>query len=269
MGMASPAQSASSRPSSPPVLASSSSSILARSMSAAISAPRCRSALLAAMAAIGCVGCSDDGGEDPPPLLLPQGPCPAGEVFYSGELVDWDSPSASVRGVNAATFTVEGEAARTDATSPNGRFELCLAKASPTKVTIDPTAASTYLGGTAVVELEVLAEKRASGDFVIPSLRSFTAMQELRFVPRVALGKAQVFVDVIGVERAVTLPATYEKAFAFDGTTWAEGTTGRAVFFTNVDAGADSRVTLPGTFVGGKTVPLTANQLTFVSVVGK
>lgn len=214
-------------------------------------------------------GCSDDGGEDPPPLELPQGTCPAGEVYFSGELVDWESPSASVRGVNAATFTVEGEAARTDQTSPNGRFELCLAKATPTKVAINPTSASTYLGGTAVVELEVLAEKRASGDFVIPSFRSFTSVQEMRFVPRVALGKAQVFVDVIGEQRAVTLPATYEKAFAFDGTAWAEGTTGRAVFFTNVDVGADARVTLPGAFVGGKTVPLVASQITFVSVVGK
>lgn len=225
-------------------------------------------AALAGLALVGA-GCSDDGGEDPPPLELPQGNCPDGEVYFSGELVDWDSPSASVRGVNAATFTVDGEAARTDQTSPNGRFELCIAKASPTKIAISPTSASTYLGGTAIAELEVLAEKRASGDFVIPSFRSFTAIQEMRFTPRVALGKAQVYVDVIGEQRAVTLPATYEKAFAFDGTAWAEGTTGRAVFFTNVDTGADSRVTMSGTFVGGKTVPLTANQITFVSVVGK
>jgi hypothetical protein len=208
-------------------------------------------------------GCSD--GDDPAPDA-PVGPCAQGEIFFTGELLDWDSTSERPRGVNAATFTAVGEATRTDQTAPNGRFELCLANAATTQVTVDATAASTYLDGVAVAERAVLATG------TIPSLRSFTALREMQFAPRVALGKAQVLVDVAGAQRAVTLPVAYEAAFAFDGATWAAGTTGRAVFFVNVDASAAARttkVTMPGSFVGGETVPLTANQLTFVTVVGQ
>lgn len=212
---------------------------------------------------LGAAACGDDGGDGPTPDA-PQGDCPAGEVFFTGELVDWDSTSAVFRGVNDATFTVEGEAARSDKTSPNGRFELCLAKAATTKVTVDATSVSTYLDGVAVADLEVLAAG------VIPSYRSFTTNREMQMSPRIALGKAQVFVDVAGQQREVSLDATYEAAFAFDGTTWAPGKTGRAVFFVNVEArSAVTTAAMPGSFLGGKSVPTTANSLTFVTLVGK
>ncbi len=210
--------------------------------------------------AFALTGCSDD--SDPSPDA-PMGSCAKGEIFFTGELLDWDSTSERPRGINAAAFTVTGEATRTDQTAPNGRFELCLTSAATTEVTVDATAASTYFDGVAIADRDVLATG------IIPSLRSFTSLREMQLVPRLALGKAHVVVDVAGSQRAVTLAATYEKALAFDGTAWAEGTTGRAVFFVNVDAGAASTVKMSGSFVGGKTVPLTANQLTFVTVVGK
>jgi hypothetical protein len=182
-------------------------------------------------------------------------------VFFTGELIDWDGRG----GVNEATFTVQGEAARTDQTSPNGRFEVCLASAATTLVTVDAPAASTYLDGTAVADLDVLRTG------TIPSLRSFTAMREMQFTPRLALGKAQVYVDVAGAQREVDLNNdTYEAAFAFDGTSWAAGKKGRAVFFVNVTPkAATTTVWMGGTHVGGKGAPLTANQLTFVTVVGR
>lgn len=214
-------------------------------------------------AALTAAACSDDGGGDPTPDA-PQGSCAKGEVFFTGELIDWDSTTAVFRGINDAALTVASDAARTDKTSPNGRFELCLASAATTPVTVDATSASTYLDGVAIADLEVLAAG------IIPSFRSFTAMREMQFTPRIALGKAQVYVDVAGAQREVTLPASHEAVFAFDGTTWAPGATGRAVLFVNVDARTPSTtVTMPGTFLGGETVPLTANQLTFVTVVGK
>ena len=215
--------------------------------------------------ALTAAACSDDGGDSSPDA--PQGSCAKGEVFFTGELLDWDSTAAMFRGINDATLTVEGEAARTDKTAPNGRFELCLAATTggaTTKVAVDATSASTYLDGVAIADPEVLAAGAT------PSFRDFTAMREMLFSPRIALGKAQLFVDVAGAQREVTLPATYEAAFAFDGTTWAAGTTGRAVFFVNVDARTPTTtVTMPGTFLGGKSVPLTANQLTFVTLLGK
>jgi hypothetical protein len=209
------------------------------------------------------VACSDDGGAPTPDA--PQGSCARGEVFFTGELIDWDSTAAAFRGINDAALTVEGEAARTDQTSPNGRFEVCLAGgAAITRVTVDASSASTYLDGVAIAEVEVLAAGAT------PSFRSFTAMREQRFTPRIELGKAQVFVDVAGAQREVTLPVAYQAALAFDGTSWAAGTTGRAVFFLNVETRTPTTtVTMPGSFLGGKSVPLTANQLTFVTLLGK
>ncbi len=212
---------------------------------------------------LGVAACSDDGGEGPTPDA-PQGNCPSGEVFFTGELVDWDSTNASFRGVNEATFTVVGEPSRADQTSPNGRFELCLAKAATTKLTVDATSVSTYLDGVAVAELDVLAAG------AIPSFRSFTTNREMQFTPRIALGKAQVFVDVAGAQREVSLDAAYEAAFAFDGSRWAEGKTGRAVFFVNVEPrGGTATAAMSGSFLGGKDLPTTANSLTFVTLFGK
>jgi hypothetical protein len=213
--------------------------------------------------ALAAAACSDDGGAPTPDA--PQGSCARGEVFFTGELIDWDSTAAAFRGINDAALTVEGEAARTDQTSPNGRFEVCLAGgAAITRVTVDASSASTYLDGVAIAEVEVLAAGAT------PSFRSFTAMREQRFTPRIELGKAQVFVDVAGAQREVTLPVAYQAALAFDGTSWAAGTTGRAVFFLNVEARTPATtVTMPGSFLGGKSVPLTANQLTFVTLLGK
>lgn len=211
-------------------------------------------------AAGAAAGCSDEGGGETLPDA-PMGPCAQGEVFYTGELVDWD---AGKGGVNDAAFTVEGEATRTDKTSPNGRFELCLTSAATTRVLIDAPAASTYLDGVAIADLDVLRTGTTA------SFRDFTALREMQFSPRITLGKAQVFVDVAGTQRAVTLPAAYEAAFAFDGAAWAQGTKGRAVFFVNVeDRSPAITVSMAGNHVGGKTVPLTPNQLTFVTLVGK
>jgi hypothetical protein len=209
-------------------------------------------------------GCSSsasapDAGPDTP------SPCPAGELFYTGELVDWGSTAAAFLGVYEASFTVDGEPSRTDKTSPNGRFELCLANAASTLVTVDATAASTYFDGVAVAEADVIK----SGLTI--SMRSFTAMRTM--TPPIAFGKAQVFVHVAGAQRAVNLPALSEAKLVFDGTQWkTAGPTdvGSDVFFTNVTA-ADPPVAvqMSGTFLGGKSVPLWANKLTFVTVVGK
>src|SRR5262245_17259702 len=80
--------------------------------------------------------CGDDGGGttdariDASPadarVDAPPGTCPAGEVFFTGELLDWDWSLANAVGVNNAMLVVQGMPQRTDATAPNGRFELCI-----------------------------------------------------------------------------------------------------------------------------------------------
>lgn len=211
------------------------------------------------------VACSDspstpDGGPDGP------NPCPSPERFYTGELVAWDSTSGSFRGVFDAAYTVEGQAARVDRTSPNGRFELCLADAAITQLVVEPTAASMFRGGIAVAETEVL---RAVS---MVSMRTFTPAQETSFSLGLVAGKAHVFVDLSGKQRTVTV-AGANPSFAWDGATWAPataGATGAALFFTNLDPTAAPVVAaMSGSHLGGKQVPLVADRITWVTMVGR
>lgn len=203
---------------------------------------------------------SPDGGPDGP------NPCPSPERFYTGELVSWDSTSGMFRGVFDAAYTVEGQPARTDRTSPNGRFELCLAEAAITQLTVEPTAASMFRGGLAVAETEVL---RAVG---MVSMRTFTPAQEAAFSLSLAAGKAHVFIEISGKQRTVTV-AGAGPTFAWDGASWAPaaaGATGAALFFTNLDpAAAPVAAAMSGNHLGGKQVPLVADRITWVTMVGR
>lgn len=217
------------------------------------------------LAALALAACSDspstpDGGPDGP------NPCPSPERFYTGELLSWDSTPGMFRGVFDAAYTVEGQAARTDRTSPNGRFELCLADAAVTQLTVEPTTASMFQGGIAVAEAEVM---RA---VAMVSMRTFTPTQEAAFSPRLAAGKAHVFVDVSGKQRTVTV-AGASPTFAWDGASWAPataGATGAALFFANLEpSAAPVAAAMSGTHLGGKQVPLVADRVTWVTMVGR
>src|SRR5262245_22860916 len=104
------------------------------------------------------VGCSDDpapardAGPDAPPDTSDV--CGAAGVFFTGEYVDWDSTTTEFLGIFKATFTVRGDAARTDETSPNGRWEMCIANDPVTLV--DVATLGGYVGGTIVVVKDVL-----------------------------------------------------------------------------------------------------------------
>src|SRR5262249_18777186 len=56
----------------------------------------------------------------------PAGPCGA-EASFTGEMIDWDSTTASFCGVLGAVWTVRGDATRKQTTPPNGRLTMCLA----------------------------------------------------------------------------------------------------------------------------------------------
>src|SRR5262245_9980480 len=117
-----------------------------------------RCAVLVALAA----GCSDaparDGGPDAPPDTSEM--CGATAVYFTGEYVDWDSSAIGFLGIFDATLTVRGDATRTDRTSPNGRWELCLA--NDPMVLVDVVPQGGYVAGTIVVVKDVLG---ANGTF--------------------------------------------------------------------------------------------------------
>jgi hypothetical protein len=149
-------------------------------------------------------------------------------VFFTGELVDFDSTASAFLGVHDATFTVRGDTSRTAQTAPNGRFELCLGIEPQTLVDVTPAPGSGYIGGIAVVTKEVAPTG-------VYSIRSFTMDDGERFFGYLA-DRAQVYVHVAGNPRTVTISAASERAYAFDGTSWQGGEDrGTDVFFSNVD----------------------------------
>jgi len=218
-----------------------------------------RSAAL--LVALAVAACGDDapardGGPDSPPDSAEM--CGATAVSFTGEYVDWDSTTTDFLGIFEATLTVRGDATRTDKTAPNGRFELCLS--NDTRVLVDIAPADGYVAGTIVVIKDVLG---AGG---VVSLRSFTAAQGQMPPFAYDAAKAQVYVHVVGGQRAVDVATAHAPGFHYTGTAWASGQTGTDVYVPNVDpTGGETKVAVTGgTEVG--TIPIAAGAFTYVAV---
>lgn len=216
--------------------------------------------------------CGDDGGmatvDAPPDPCMP-------EMQFTGELVDWDSTDAAFCGVPNAAFEVPGGAM--DTTAPNGRFDLCVPRDSAT-VTLDvtpPIAASGCASqpGTYTLPAIAVATKAVvlAGGFW--SGRVFTSERQTTFFQQVGVAfdasKAQVVVHVEGTPRGVAIAATHGTAFAFSGTAWAAGETGKDVFFPNVDVppNGTTSVSVVGGAIGAGVIPVKAGTLTMVTVL--
>lgn len=194
----------------------------------------------------------------------PDGPCATGR-YVTGELLDLDSTSAALAGINAATFTQRGGTA-TDMTSPNGRFEMCAA--STTNYLFDVDAPATHVDAIAYFEVEALTARMIS-------FRTWTPARAVTFYTSLGLTydptKAHVLVFLAGDHSQLTLSggsrgtviAGNDEATA--GTvTWAAGSTGRYVLFPNVDPTA-GEVMVMGDLSGPHTVPVAAAKITFVA----
>ncbi len=220
--------------------------------------------VLACVIVAGLAGCSDDSSGTPdaaePDATGDSGLCGATGVFFTGELLDFDSTSASFSGINDATLTVRGDATKTDQTAPNGRFELCLSDEPSVIVDVTPSAASGYIPGIAVVSKEVAS----SGGY---SMRSFTTTRGMAGFGFTS-SKAQVFVHVAGVARDITISAAIERAYSFTGTTWDAGNNrGTNVLLANVNpAGGSTKINIPSVAGLPDEIPLEAGKLTFVVV---
>lgn len=193
------------------------------------------------------------------------GPCGAGQ-FITGELVDIDSTTAAFLGVNAATFTLRGGTA-SDATSPNGRFELCVP--TSTSYVFDVDAPSDRLDGIAYIEPESMSSMAQ-----LLSLRSFTPARIASFFVERSLvydpTKAQVLVFLTGDRSNLTFDRAHQTVQGAndddnDGSyTWTAGQ-GRYVLFPNVDT-TNATGTLVGDLSGAHTIPLEAGKITYASL---
>jgi hypothetical protein len=192
------------------------------------------------------------------------GPCGTG-YFLTGDLVDWDSTTANFRGIFNALVLVDSDATRTDRTSPNGRFELCVAAAPRTRLSVD--APTPYIDGLIVADQTVIA---ATGSM---SVRSFTATRAASFFTEqnVAGGfdnsKAQLLIQVVGTPRTITIDQA-STSLQRNNDTWSPGAIGIEVLFVNLNPAAGmTTVSSTGTVLGAGSVPLAAGKLTFATIV--
>lgn len=199
--------------------------------------------------------------------------CPAGEAFFTGEYLDWDSTLTSFMGVPMATLVDRADASRTDETSPNGRWELCL----PRNVDVDADLTQAdYMD--AILALDGESQGFAPG--VVRGLKP--ARRDALFTEisqTYDANAAQLQLDarfdggdpVIGAMFAIS--AANDGGYTFDdgqmlvpgATTTHDG----MVFFANVAVGSGTvTVTLqpPGTTtcVGRAEVPVEAGTMTAV-----
>lgn len=210
----------------------------------------------------------------PPPDVAPDGPCGSG-LYVTGELVDIDSTTAVFNG-GLGTLTLRGAAGVSDATSPNGRFELCAPALTTYVFDLDVTGAGAAqprvdgVDGIVYIEPEALG----AGNEVI-SFRTFTPARIATFFTENDLvydpTKAQVFVDITGDRSNLTLDRAHDAELGGndDGSpgtfTWAPGQ-GRYTLFPNVDV-TQATGTIGGDVSGGThTVPLAAGTITYVAL---
>jgi hypothetical protein len=220
--------------------------------------PRVRLVLTLAIA--GCHGDSNDTADAAvAPHMDAADNCGAAAIYVTGEYLDWDSSATAFKGIGDATLTVQDEPTKTTRTETSGRFQLCPANDTQNLVTVEPKPP--YIGGTIVVLKEVTG---SNGNF---RLRSYTKDRGQMGASPFDPTKAQLFVHVVGAERAIDVPAKHDSAIHFTGTAWAAGDTGIDVYLPNVDptGGSTKLAVTNATPVG--LIPLTPGQFTYVVIV--
>lgn len=238
--------------------------------------------LAAALAA--CGGGSETPRDASPDVPIDTGMC-GSEAFFTGEIIDWDSTEPAFCGVFNSTLTVRGDAARTDKSNPNGRFELCLARQAETVIEVAHSTSESqctskpgsYLGEVGVARfIATQAVIDAGGMF---SARAMTKERMAKVFTD--LGQAynpnqgQLVVHVEGIKRPVSLSTVnHSAAWVFDGTSWKASVdpnvgTGTDVFFPNVALDGAVQVVVDGGAIGTTTLTLEPGKLTYLTVVAK
>ncbi len=209
--------------------------------------------------------------------------CP-GQTLFTGEYIDWDSSVSNFHGVADGTVTDVTDSSRTDQTSPNGRWEVCV-----------PSATDGLFSFTQTDYLPLLYTMNADSIAIgIPTVRGLTPARADELFsamggPTRDTGKAQLMIDVrrypadTPVEGAtVNIGSTLnDGAWARDATAGltasATTTAGGLIWFINVnttpaqlgDVGREVQITVtpPGgtTCVGPATVHVEAGKMAAAS----
>lgn len=211
-----------------------------------------------ALCVLALAACSDDAPLTPD---APPDPC-APEMQVTGEYVDWDSTDGNFKGVPGTKFTLQGDTTKSATTAPNGRFIMpCLVRADAL-INIEPPVGMSYVPGVLVVNKAVIETG------AMQSYRSFTTTRAADF--GFDASKAGVFVNIVGTPRAVSVTGA-GSPFAFDGSTWAPGNSGRNVYFPGVAPGITgmAMVTMSGSAVGAGTVQVAAGSITYLTIVAR
>jgi hypothetical protein len=215
---------------------------------------------LAPLVVVACSACGDDSNAVDAAIDGPPDPC-APKMSFTGEFVTWDSSLTMFMGIPGATFRHRTDTAVSDTTAPNGRFDEMCIPPEDGFVDVTPGSGSLYIGGTVVIEKDVYS--------LLPPLtfRSFTEARGADFGFDAQL--AHVYVHVVGGARGVESSATAGVQQQFDGTTWTSGNTGTDVYLGNIAPGMTTLTVTGGSAIGAGTIPLTAGQLTFVTLIAR
>ena len=211
---------------------------------------------LALMFLAACSACGDDG---IPTIDAPPDPCMP-EMQVTGEYVDWDSTSATFRGILGARFTLRSDPSKTASTAPNGRFILCVPAADGI-IDITPMSGSEYIGGSLIVNKAVIQ----SGAML--SLRSFTSTRASDF--GFSMTQAHVYVHVDGAAQTASTTANASVKKHFDNGTWVDGNTGNDIYLGNVDPQGMTSLSVTNSAKGAGSIPLTEGKFTYVNVTTK
>lgn len=250
------------------------------------------------MAASGLAGCGNGGGgtvdarADAAAAVADAAPdgapdafdlCP-GQTLFTGEYIDWDSSVSNFHGVADGTVTDVNDSNRTDQTSPNGRWEVCV-----------PSATDGLFSFTQTDYLPLLytmdADSIATG---IPTVRGLTPARAVELFagmggPSRDTGKAQLMIDVRRYPADMPVDgATIDIGSTLNDGAWARDATGGLsagattgagglIWFINVDTtpanvgdvGRDVVVTVTPpngtTCVGPATVHVEAGKMAAAS----
>ena len=217
-------------------------------------------------------GCGDDGGKPTDAAIDAAG----ADTAYTGEVVDWDDSDTAFCGVFGAKLTVHSDATRTDATNPNGRFNLMIGAGVSTQIdVVPPTSMSQCASGIGLYQLPgimiigdaVLATGKPSSYRMIGADRItpfFAGLGATAYDPQ----KAIVFVHIEGTPAAAALTGTHDTPVAWSGTAWSKSNLGIDIVFPNA---------MPGTVgvsfqdltngIGATMVPAVAGTITYVTLV--
>lgn len=214
----------------------------------------------AAALALALAGCPSSSGT-PDSQFDDNGRCP-GELFLTGEYVDWDSTDANFHGVAFATFALD--ASHMDQTSPNGRVEMCIPKSGRSLVAVTSMSGDDHLAG------HFIADPAVFGGGAFFSLRGITPARAASFFTAQGAtydaGKADLLVNEVGTPVTLSLGGANAAAVwsSPDGVTWATGASGKYVLFANVTVTGSP--TLSGPSTGAGAVPMLPGEWTMTAV---